>query len=42
MTCSIRKILIWTLVIVPIALTIIGIVLAFVLHVPVDDHGVAH
>jgi hypothetical protein len=38
---SIRKILIWTLVIAPIALTIVGIVLAFILHTPVDDHGIA-
>ncbi|MFJ1764064.1 hypothetical protein ACIOD2_27365 [Amycolatopsis sp. NPDC088138] len=40
-TYSIRTILLWTLVIAPIVLTIIGIVLAIVLHTPVDDHGIA-
>jgi hypothetical protein len=40
-TYSIRTILLWTLVIVPTALAIIGVILAFVLHTPVDSGDVA-
>jgi hypothetical protein len=40
-TYSIRAILLWTLVVVPIALVVIGVVLAFILHTPVDDQGIA-
>ncbi|WP_372672961.1 hypothetical protein [Amycolatopsis kentuckyensis] len=40
-TYSIRKILLWALVAVPAVLVVVGIVLAVVLHVPVDDTGAA-
>jgi hypothetical protein len=40
-TYSIRRILLWTLVFVPLTLAIVGVVLAFVLQVPADDHGIA-
>lgn len=41
-TYSIRRILLWTLVVVPIALTVIALALVVVFQViPVDDHGIA-
>ncbi|QKV74517.1 hypothetical protein [Amycolatopsis sp. Hca4] len=40
-TYSIRRILLWTLVFVPLTLAIVGVVLAFVLQAPADDHGIA-
>jgi ABC-type sugar transport system permease subunit len=40
-TYSIRTTLLWTLVVVPLALVVIGVVLAFILHTPVDDQGIA-
>ncbi|HEY3478728.1 MAG TPA: hypothetical protein VG674_30215 [Amycolatopsis sp.] len=40
-TYSIRTILIWVLVIVPVVLVGAAIVLAVLLNAPADDHGVA-